>query len=71
MTIPGGAFSDCEKIETPTLLRPDGKPATSFKARASALAAMREAAIAQEEINLDIDKRLAVLEAAASTNPFP
>lgn len=64
MTIPGGAFADCEKLETPNLLRPDGKEATAFKSRSDALVAMRKSVI-------DLEARVAALEAQPPVTPFP
>ena len=62
--IPGGAFPDCEKLETRDHKRDDGKDATAFKSRANALVAMRSAVI-------DHEARLAALEAQAAVRPFP
>lgn len=64
MTIPPGAFPDCEKLETPVLLRPDGKEATAFKSRAKSLAAMRLEVIALRD---EVD----VLKAKLAAIPFP
>lgn len=70
MSIPGGAFTDCEKLETPHLLRPDGKTAPAFKSRSNALVAMRAATIEHESKLADLAKRVAALEAQPS-HPFP
>lgn len=64
LNIPGLAADDVAKLLTDNVKRPDGKDATAFKSQAAALKTMRAGLI-------DVEARLAALEAQPAPRPFP
>lgn len=64
MALPPLAANDVARLLTENVKRPDGKDATAFNQQRDGLVAMRDAV-------LDLQTRVAALEVAPPSAPFP